>query len=76
MVPIRVEFEEGMELRMKEVIPVLIDRANKLITFAVATPVSELLASPRDRIENGEFSLSDAAMEMKCSGKDLEIQLK
>jgi hypothetical protein len=50
--------------------------ANKLITFAVATPVSELLASPRDRIETGEFSLSCTAMEMKCSGKDLEIQLK
>jgi hypothetical protein len=76
MVPIKVQFKEGVELRMKEVIPVLIDREKKQITFAVATPVSELLASPRDRIETGEFSLTGATMEMKRSGTCLEIQLK
>ena len=75
MVPIVVRFKEGVELRMKQVIPVLIDRENKLIAFAVATPSSELTPF-ENKLETGDFALSGAEMDIKRAGNTLEIQLK
>jgi hypothetical protein len=76
MVPIKVMFRAGVELQMKQVIPVLIDREKKLIAFAVTAPLSELAAGPDNRMETGGFSLSGAKMDIKRSGNTLEIQLK
>lgn len=76
MVPIAVSFKEGAELQMQQVIPVLIDRENKLIAFVVTTPISELAVGPENRLETGEFVLSGAGMDIKRKGNTLEIQLK
>jgi|WetSurMetagenome_2_1015567.scaffolds.fasta_scaffold68443_1 hypothetical protein len=76
LVPIRVMFKEGVELRMKQVIPVLIDREKKLIAFAAAESVSELAVGPDDSMETGEFALSGAKMDIRRKGNTLEIQLK
>jgi len=76
MVPILVRFKEGVELQMKQVIPVLIDRENKLIAFAVATPISELASGSENRFEAAEFIMSGATMGIKRAGNTLEIQLK
>jgi hypothetical protein len=76
MVPIMVRFKDDAKLQMKQAIPVLIDLENKLISFAVATPASELTAAPGDTLETGEFTLSGAAMDITRDGSVLEIQLK
>ncbi len=76
MVPIKVRFKEGVELQMKQVIPVLIDREKKLIVFAVAAPISELASGPENKLETGEFTLSGAKMDIKREGNTLKIQLK
>ena len=76
MVPIKVRFKDGVELQMKQVIPVLIDREKKMIAFAVTTPISELTAGSENKMETGEFALSGAKMDIKREGNTLEIQLK
>ena len=76
LVPIKVRFKEGVELQMKQVIPVLIDREKKLIAFAVATPISELTAGSENKLETGDFVLSGAKIDIKRLGNTLEIQLK
>lgn len=76
MVPIKVRFKERVELQMKQVIPVLIDREKKLIAFAVATPISELAAGSDTKLETGEFALSGAKMDIRREGNTLEIRLK
>ncbi|HVP35871.1 MAG TPA: hypothetical protein VMT04_02645, partial [Terriglobales bacterium] len=41
MVPIKVRFKEGVELQMKQTIPVFIDKENKIIAFAVPAALSD-----------------------------------
>ena len=76
LIPIKVIFKEGVELQMKQVIPVLIDREKKMVAFAVSTPSSKFKTGPENRVETDEFVLSSAKMEIKREGNTIEIQLK
>lgn len=76
LVPIRVRFKEGVELQMKQVIPVLIDREQKLIAFAVSTPAAKLKTGSENKLETDEFVLSSAEMDIKRQGNIVEIFLK
>ncbi|MGB8656355.1 MAG: hypothetical protein WCE90_01050 [Candidatus Zixiibacteriota bacterium] len=76
MVPVKVRFKEGVELQMKQVIPVLIDKENKTITFAVSTPVSEIKPSSEDKLETPDFILSATKMDITRKDKIVEIQLR
>ncbi len=76
MVPIKVRFKEGVELQMRQVIPVLIDREKKLIAFAVATPAGEIQSSSGDKLETSDFVLSTAKMDITRKDKTVEIRLR
>lgn len=76
LVPIKVLFKEGIELQMKQIIPVLIDREKRLIAFAAAARASELAAAPGNRLETSEFTLAGTVMDIKRKGSTVEIQLK
>lgn len=76
LVPIKVSFKEGVELQLKQVIPVLIDREKKMIAFAVSTPLSKFGSGPQNKLETDEFVLSTTKMEIKREGNAIEIQLK
>ncbi|MBI4810487.1 MAG: hypothetical protein HY800_03420, partial [Ignavibacteriales bacterium] len=76
MIPMEVTFKEGVVLRMKQVIPLLIDRETKLIAFAVATPLAKFDLSIVDKLEIAEFILSGAKLESKQEGNTIEIHLK
>ncbi|OGC77168.1 MAG: hypothetical protein A2Z27_00555 [candidate division Zixibacteria bacterium RBG_16_50_21] len=76
MVPIKVRFNEGIELEMKRVIPVLIDREKKMIAFAVATPASQLGTQADNKVETPDFNLSTAGMNNDREGNIIAIRLK
>jgi hypothetical protein len=76
MVPVKVRFKDGVEFEMKRVIPVFIDRENKLIAFAVTTPASKFGTNSEDRVETPEFDLSTAQMDITRLGNTIEIRLK
>jgi hypothetical protein len=76
MVPIKVRFREGVELQFKQVIPVLIDREKKEITFAVSTPLSKFKTGSADELETDEFTLSTVKMDIRREGNAITIQLK
>lgn len=76
LVPIKVLFKEGVELQMKQVTPVLIDREKKLIAFAISTPVSKFEANPENKLETDEFVLSGAKLDIQRNKNNIEICLK
>ncbi len=76
MVPIKVRFKEGVELQMKQVIPVLIDREKKILAFAVSTPISAFGTAFENTLETSEFILSTTRMEIAREGNTITIQLK
>ncbi len=76
MISMNIMFKEGVELRMKQVVPVLIDRENKMIAFAVTTPLSKFDLSIPNKVDTEEFILSGATIESKQEGNTIEIHLK
>jgi len=57
LVPIEASFGNGSQLRLKRIIPVLLDRDAKTLTFAVASP-AETIVSQGSEIDLSEFSIS------------------
>lgn len=76
MIPMEVTFKDGVVLRMKQVIPLLIDREAKMIAFAVTTPLVKFDLSMADKLETDEFILSGAKIESKLDENTIEIHLK
>ena len=76
LVPIRVIFKEGVELQMKQVIPVLIDKEKKMVVFAVAAPVPEQNPSGDNAIETADFRLSFSKADITREGHAIDIRLK
>ncbi len=58
LVPIAVRFPNKVVLRMKSVIPAIIDRRARTVTFAITSPPSELSAAVAGTIDLREFSLT------------------
>ena len=76
LVPVQVQFKPGMTLRMKNVVPVFIDREQKLIAFAVATPGTDLRPDAGGNLETADFVFSGATMDITREGQTVEIKLK
>jgi hypothetical protein len=76
MVPIKVRFKEGVELQMKQSIPVLIDKENKIIAFAVPTAVSDFGKGSEKNLETPEFKLSTTGVEIARESNTVTIHLK
>ncbi len=76
MVPIKVRFKEGVELQMKQSIPVLIDKENKIIAFAVPTAVSDFKKGSEKILETPEFKLSTTGIEIAQESNTVTIHLK
>lgn len=76
MVPIQVLFRKGVELQMKEVIPVLIDREKMMIAFAVPTSISKLGTGSKNRLETDEFTLSGSRMDLEREGNAIVVKLR
>lgn len=75
LIPMTVIFKEGIELHLKVVTPVLIDRDRKLIAFAINTPASKLAGGNGSTLDVDEFTLSSSKIEIKQSGNKVRIQL-
>lgn len=76
LIPFKVIFKPGVELQMKQVIPMLVDREKKLIAFAVPTPVAKFGTGADGKIETDEFKLATTNMEVVRQGNVVAIQLK
>ncbi len=76
MIPMVITFKEGVELKTKQIIPLLIDREAKMIAFAVSTPLTKFDLSTSNKLETDEFILSGAMFESKQEGNTIEIYLK
>jgi hypothetical protein len=76
LVPIKVRFKEGMELMMKQAIPVLIDRENRVIACAISTPASAVQPSSEDKLETHEFVLSSVKTDITRKDNVVEIRLR
>ncbi|MHC9537989.1 MAG: hypothetical protein AB9903_00565 [Vulcanimicrobiota bacterium] len=60
LVPVRIYFAEGHEraLTFKKVVPVLINRKTRVVSFAVETPLSQVQEGIVEKLDIGEFTLS------------------
>lgn len=76
LVPIAVGFKKGVVLRMKQTIPVLIDKEKKQIIFAVSTPPDKFLIENETKVETDEFLLSTVKTETQKTQNTIEFKLK
>jgi len=79
LVPIAVRFPNKVVLRMKSVIPAIIDRRAHTVTFAIASPTRELSAAGTGTIDLREFSLSggnSAMTRVDVAGNRAVIRLR
>ncbi len=76
LTPLKVVFKAGVELQMKQVIPVFIDKEKKLIAFAVTTPASHFGTGVDGKIETDEFRLATTTMDVIRRANAIAIQLK
>ena len=77
LVPVRIYFAEGHEraLTFKKVVPVLINRKTRVVSFAVETPLSQVQEGIVDRLDIGEFTLSHP-MSVKKENNKVMITLR
>ncbi len=76
LVPILIGFKDGVELDMKQPYPVMMDKQKKQVLFAVHISASEIKVEGGNKIDNSEFSLFGANMEVSVSGSIVDIRLK
>ncbi len=76
LVPIKIFFNAGKErsLTFNKVIPVLINRKARMVSFAADTPLSDIREGSVDRLETGEFTLS-SPMSVKKENNKVMIKL-
>lgn len=60
LVPLEIHLRNGVVLHMKQIIPVLLDRDERTISFAVATPAAAFEGQGAAGIDNAEFSLGSS----------------
>jgi len=58
LVPIAIRFANKVLLEMKSVVPVILDKRSKAVTFAVATPPAGFITTADGGLDLGEFRLS------------------
>jgi len=63
-----------VELQLKQVIAVFVDREKKLIDFAVTTPVSKSGTGGDGKMETDEFKLATTNMEVVRQGNVIATQ--
>jgi len=76
LVPILVQFNSESSLKLKQVTPVLIDRDQKLIAFAVSAPVEAVKSESASKLETSEFILAVPTMDITRNGRTVEIRLR
>lgn len=76
LVPIFVQFNSESSLELKQVTPVLIDREEKMIAFAVSVPGEDTKPESPGKLETAEFSLSAPTIDISRNGRTIEIRLR
>lgn len=77
LVPIAIRFANRVLLRMKAVVPTIVDRSAHTITFAIGTPAGGIVAAADGSIDVGEFSLSASAnTTVAVDGNRVTIELR
>lgn len=76
LVPILVQFNNESSLELKQITPVLIDRDQKLIAFAIAASGEELKPESAGKLDAAEFTLSAPAWDITRDGRIVEIRLR
>lgn len=76
LVPITLYFEKTKKLTLKKVIPVLVDRDKKEITFETKTLASDIGVTETTGIDNEEFAISNMGFEIKKEDNHVTILLK
>jgi len=77
LVPIKVRFENGAELTMKDVVAMIVDRDEKTVTFPARTAADSIVQRSDGSIETDQFRLvSLAAMILTRSGRAVRIELR
>jgi len=76
LVPLEIHFGNGVTLRMKGIIPVLLDRDAKTISFAVATPAAAFEGQGSAGIDTNEFAMGGfPAPTITVTGNQVRIRL-
>lgn len=75
LVPIAAKIGDNTILRMKTVNPVIIDKGNKSITFAIPGNL-DVQSTPALKLDTKDFSLIGGAAEIKLMGKEQQIFLR
>lgn len=75
-VPIKILFKEGVELIFKKIIPVLVDKGKKEISFAIDTPALNFRTGSVNQLDLDEFSISTAEMNVERVRNHIIIQFK
>ena len=77
MVPVAMRFANRVVLRMKSVVPVLVDREAKTVTFAVASVPASFEGKGTAGLDIGELTLSGSpATTILVSGNKVRIELR
>jgi len=77
LVPITVRFENGSELVMKQVIPIIVDRNAKTLTFAATTTPVSIVQRSDGTIETEQFRLvTPTGMILTPIGREVRIDLR
>ena len=77
LVPITVRFENGSELVMKDITPLILDRNAKTVTFAATTTPGSIVQRSDGTIETGQFRLvSPMGMILTPIGREVRIELR
>jgi hypothetical protein len=77
LVPVAVRFANKVVLRMKSVVPLLVDRGARTVTFAVEAPPSAFEGMGAAGLDLAEFTLSgSASTTIAISGNKVRIELK
>lgn len=76
MVPVSVLFKKDIMLKFKKVVPVIIDKDNEEIIFAIDTPVSEFNTGNVNELNKDEFTLTNVNMDIEKKDNHISIKLK
>ena len=73
MIPITIRFKKGVVLKMNKVIPVIIDKEKKEVTFAINS--NNLKSGDTESIDLDEFSLAGTKLNIEEDGNHINIWL-
>ena len=76
LVPVLINFRDGVKLDMRKVYPVIIDKEKKQVLFAINTAPSELKLLDGNKFDNTDFLLSGADMSVSINGNIVDITFK